>query len=240
MTSTDPRIARLKDSVCEANLELVRLGLVLLTWGNVSGIDRQTGLVAIKPSGVSYEALKPERLVLVRLSDGQVAEGSLKPSSDTPTHLALYRAFGGVGGIAHTHSTHATAWAQACMDLPCLGTTHADHFHGPVPCTACLTREEIEGDYERETGEAVVRRFALGGIDPLQVPAVLVANHGPFAWGKDAAESVVNAKVLEECARMALAIQALAPDLPLIEPALLDKHFLRKHGPGAYYGQKEE
>jgi len=231
-------LAGLKEAVCEANVELVRLGLVLFTWGNVSGIDRARGLVVIKPSGVSYETMKPEHFVAVRLRDGSVAEGDLKPSSDTPTHLALYRAFESIGGIAHTHSPYATAWAQVCRDLPCFGTTHADHFHGAVPCTAVLSDDEIAGDYERATGEAIVRRFREAAIDPLRIPAVLVANHGPFTWGRDAAAAAVNARVLEECARMALDTLALNPDQPPIKQTLLDKHFLRKHGPGAYYGQK--
>ncbi|MCX7012149.1 MAG: L-ribulose-5-phosphate 4-epimerase AraD [Candidatus Sumerlaeota bacterium] len=228
----------LKEAVCWANLELVRLGLVLFTWGNASQVNRAAGVMAIKPSGIPYDSMKPEDMAIVRLSDGQAVEGNLKPSSDTPTHLALYRAFESVGGVVHTHSPAATAWAQACRDLPCFGTTHADHFHGAVPCTACLTAQEIQGDYECATGEAIVRRFREAAIDPLHAPAALVANHGPFAWGKNAAEAAVNARVLEECARMALDTLALSPNQPPIAPVLLGKHFLRKHGPGAYYGQR--
>ncbi|OPZ06466.1 MAG: L-ribulose-5-phosphate 4-epimerase SgbE [candidate division BRC1 bacterium ADurb.BinA364] len=216
-------IADLKTAVCEANLDLVRQGLVIFTWGNASGIDRGEGLVAIKPSGVDYRSMAPEHMAVVRLADGQRIEGEWNPSSDTPTHLALYRAFEGIGGIAHTHSPAATAWAQAC---------------GAVPCAERMTAEEIFGEYEAATGEAIVRRFRAGGIDPRQVPAVLVASHGPFAWGETAAHSVVNAKVLEECCRMALDTLALCPEQKPIAQALLDKHFLRKHGPGAYYGQR--
>lgn len=234
-----PGLAALKEAVCEANLDLVRQGLVVHTWGNVSGFDPDSGLVAIKPSGVDYARMRPEHMVVVRLDDGTTVEGELRPSSDTPTHLALYRAFPGLGGVAHTHSAAATAWAQACRPLPCLGTTHADHFYGAVPVTAPMTEAEIGGDYEAETGAVIVRRFEERGTDPLQVPAALVANHGPFAWGPDPAAAVLNARVLEECARMALATVTVNPDVAPISQALLDKHFLRKHGPGAYYGQAE-
>jgi L-ribulose-5-phosphate 4-epimerase len=232
-------LQRLKTAVCEANLELVRLGLVLFTWGNVSGIDRERGLVVIKPSGVPYETMKPRHMVVVHLSDGTMVGGDLKPSSDTPTHLALYRAFTDIGGIAHTHSPVATAWAQACRDLPCFGTTHADHFNGAVPCTASLLDDEIAGEYELATGDAIVHRFRRASIEPVSMPAVLVANHGPFTWGHDAADAAVNARVLEECACMARDTLAIHPSQPPIKQALLDKHFLRKHGPAAYYGQSE-
>ena len=225
----------LKTAVHEANLALVHHGLVVLTWGNVSQIDREQGVVAIKPSGVAYDDMKPEQMVVVDM-DGNVVAGDFKPSSDTPTHLELYRHFDTIGGIAHTHARYATQWAQACRDLPCWGTTHADHFYGPIPCTEVMTREEIADDYELNTGKVIVRRFR--DIDPAAMPGVLVANHGPFAWGKDANDSVVNAVVLEEVAAMALGTQALSPGRPPISQTLLDKHFLRKHGKNAYYGQK--
>jgi len=225
---------RLKQQVHEANMALQRHGLVVFTWGNVSGIDRADGVVAIKPSGVCYEDLTPESIVVLDL-DGKVVEGNLRPSSDTPTHLELYRCFEGLGGICHTHSTHATMWAQAQRDIPCLGTTHADHFYGPVPVTAPMTAAEIEQDYEANTGRVIVRRFQ--GLDPLQMPAVLVANHGPFTWGDSATASVTNAVVLEEVARMAHGALAINPDQKAISQTLLDKHYLRKHGENAYYGQ---
>lgn len=230
-----PDLNILKKQVCAANLELVAHNLVVFTWGNVSQIDRAAGLVAIKPSGVSYEALKPEDIVILDL-EGKTVEGRLRPSSDTPTHLELYRRFEGIGGITHTHSPCATMWAQACRDLPCFGTTHADHFYGAVPVTAVTTDAQIASDYELNTGKVIVSRFA--GIDPMQMPAVLVANHGPFTWGKNAHESVKNAVVLEECARMAAGTLAISPQQPSIKQTLLDKHYLRKHGENAYYGQK--
>lgn len=233
-------LLELKQQVCEANLELVRQGLVVFTWGNVSGVDRDTGIMVIKPSGVSYDAMKPEQMVVVRLDDGAIVEGGYRPSSDTPTHLALYRAFGAIGGVAHTHSIHATAWAQTRRDLPCYGTTHADHFYGAVPATAPLSREEIESGYERNTGLAIARRFARDGIDPAAMPAVLVASHGPFTWGATPAEAVVNGRVLEECARMAFLMATVAPEQLPIDRALLDKHFLRKHGSDATYGQGKQ
>jgi L-ribulose-5-phosphate 4-epimerase len=207
---------------------------VVFTWGNVSGIDREAGVVAIKPSGVSYEALTPESVVLLDLA-GRVLEGDQRPSSDTPTHLELYRQFAGIGGICHTHSLYATMWAQAGRDIPCLGTTHADHFYGSVPVTDMMTPVEIERDYEENTGRVIVRRFA--DLDPLEMPAVLVANHGPFTWGSDPAASVRNAVVLEEVARMASGTLAINPQQKAIAQALLDKHYLRKHGRDAYYGQ---
>jgi L-ribulose-5-phosphate 4-epimerase len=225
---------KLKQRVCEANLDLQRHGLVIFTWGNVSGIDRAAGVVAIKPSGVSYEALTPEKIVLLDLQ-GKVLEGTLRPSSDTPTHLELYRNFEGLGGVCHTHSTYATMWAQAEQGIPCFGTTHADHFYGPVPVTDALTREDIEEEYELNTGRAIVRRFH--NIDPLQMPAVLVANHGPFTWGKDAAQAVENAVVLEQVALMAFGTVSINWYQNAISKVLLDKHYLRKHGKDAYYGQ---
>lgn len=225
----------LKKDVCEANLALARDGLVIQTWGNASGLDRTRGLVVIKPSGVSYAELKPAHMAVVSLESGKLVEGDLKPSSDTETHLELYRAFAGIGGIAHTHSLHATAWAQAGQAIPAFGTTHADYFHGEVPCTRPLTREEIEGDYELNTGRVIVERFR--DLDALRHPAVLVASHGPFAWGRDAAEAAHNATVLEFIAHLAVATRAIASTTGPIPHALLDRHFLRKHGPSATYGQ---
>ena len=225
---------KLKQQVYSANMELQRHGLVLFTWGNVSGIDRAKGIVAIKPSGVRYDELTAESIVLLDLQ-GNVVEGDLRPSSDTPTHLELYRSFAGLGGICHTHSTHATMWAQAQRDIPCLGTTHADYFYGPVPVTAPMTTAEIEHDYEVNTGKVIVRRFQ--DLDPLQMPAVLVANHGPFTWGDSAAASVRSAIVLEEVARMAYGALEINPNQKAVSQALLDKHYLRKHGENAYYGQ---
>jgi len=229
-------LEELKKEVWQANLDLVKHGLVLFTWGNASAIDREKGLVVIKPSGVAYDEMKPEDMVVVDMA-GRVVEGRLKPSSDTPTHLVLYKAFGAIGGVVHTHSTYATAWAQAGRDIPDLGTTHADYFGGDIPCTADMTREEVEGDYERETGEVIVRRFA--GIDPVHVPGVLVKNHGPFSWGKDAAEAVYHAAVMEEVAKMAAVTLGINPQATM-NPHLTEKHFSRKHGPGAYYGQSTD
>lgn len=225
----------LKAQVCEANLALQRAGLVILTWGNVSGRDPRTGMVVIKPSGVEYARMAPEHMVVVA-PDGRVVEGELRPSSDTPTHLVLYRAFPGVDGVAHTHSTHATARAQAGRPLPCYGTTHADSFYGEVPVTDELTAAETGEAYERDTGEVIVRAFA--GRDPRQIPGVLVRGHGPFTWGASAAKAVENSIVLEQVARMARATEQLNPGATPIAQHLLDRHFLRKHGPGAYYGQK--
>lgn len=227
----------LKEKVWEANLDLVRNGLVVLTFGNASGFDRASGLVAIKPSGLSYESLRSEDMVLVDL-DGATVEGRLRPSSDTPTHLALFRAFPEIGGIAHAHSSAATAFAQAAREIPCLGTTHADHFHGPVPVTRMLTRAEVENDYERNTGLVIVETFA--SLDPLATPAVLVAGHGPFAWGRTPGEAAANALVLETVARIALDTLALNPEIGPLPAPLLKKHFERKHGPWAYYGQSKE
>jgi L-ribulose-5-phosphate 4-epimerase len=228
-------LARLKGEVCQANLGLVKAGLVIQTWGNVSGIDRQRGLVVIKPSGVPYDGMMSKHMVVVSLDSGKVVEGRLKPSSDTATHLVLYRAFPGIGGIVHTHSLHATAWAQAKKDLPSYGTTQADYWYGDVPCTRLLTAAEIRSDYEANTGHVIVERFRK--LDPMQHPAVLVASHGPFTWGKDAADAVHNAVVLEFVARLASETLRLNPKLQPMQSALLDKHFLRKHGANATYGQ---
>ena len=226
----------LKKSVCEANLQLPAHGLVTFTWGNVSAIDPQTKLVVIKPSGVGYDVMRPEHMVVVDL-EGHVVEGELNPSSDTPTHLELYRQFPTIGGIVHTHSRWATIWAQAGMDIPALGTTHGDYFYGSIPCTRRMTPQEIAGEYELETGKVIVERCRDCAKD---VPAVLVCSRGPFAWGKDAAEAVHNAVVLEEVAMMAWHnLMMLGGNLHPMQQELLDKHYLRKHGPGAYYGQKK-
>ena len=224
----------LKQQVCRANLELVRYGLVTLTWGNVSGLSPDGRFMVIKPSGISYERMAPEAMSVVDL-DGNVVEGKLRPSSDTPTHVRLYRAFQGIGGITHTHSPKATAFAQARMEIPCLGTTHADHFFGPVPVTRSLTADEVEQAYEANTGEVIVERFH--DIDPLEMPGVLVAGHGPFSWGKDAWDSVKNAVALESVADMVLTTRLLRSDGPELEDYVLNKHYQRKHGPKAYYGQ---
>ncbi|HEI9784841.1 L-ribulose-5-phosphate 4-epimerase [Serratia marcescens] len=226
----------LKRQVLAANLSLPAYGLVTFTWGNVSAIDRQSGLVVIKPSGIAYEAMTLEDLVVVDL-EGKVREGHRKPSSDTATHLALYRAFADIGGVVHTHSRNATIWAQAGQPIPALGTTHADYFYGDIPCTRPMSEAEIAGDYEGETGKVIIETFNQAGHDPQQVPGVLVYSHGPFAWGKDAADAVHNAVVLEEVAIMAMATRQLAPAIAPMQPELLDKHFLRKHGKHAYYGQ---
>ena len=223
-------LEELKQQVYAANMELPRRGLVTYTWGNVSGIDRKAGLVVIKPSGVAYEELTPDKLVVLDL-DGRKVEGGLNPSSDTKTHLELYKAYPQLGGIVHTHSTYAVAFAQARRDLPAFGTTHADYFYGPVPCTRELTPEEIDEDYERNTGKVILETFARRGIDPLHVPAVLCASHGPFTWGKDAHEAVHNAVVLEEVAKMAARCEMINPDVKEAPQCLQDKHYLRKHGP---------
>ncbi len=227
----------LRKAVWKANLDIVDAGLVVLTWGNASGVDREAGVMAIKPSGVAYDRLRPEDVVLVSLTDGTPLEVGLHPSSDTPTHLHLYREFETIGGIVHTHSSCAVAWAQAERALPCLGTTHADHFYGAVPVTRRMRQAEIREAYERNTGAVIVECFREGDIDPLQVPAVLVAGHGPFTWGSNPAAAVGNAIALEAVARMASDTIRLNPDAKPIGQALLDRHFLRKHGPGAYYGQ---
>lgn len=231
-------LEELKEKVLKANLDLVKHGLVIFTWGNVSGIDREKGMVVIKPSGVSYDDMKAEDMVVVDLQTGKVVEGDLRPSSDTPTHLAIYRAWPEVGGVVHTHSTYATAWAQAGIDLPNIGTTHADYFHNAVPCTADMTKAEVEGDYELETGNVIVNRFEEAGINPMHTPGVLVKNHGPFTWGKTPAEAVHNAVVLEQVAKMAFVAYQVNPHLTM-NPLLVEKHFNRKHGPNAYYGQKK-
>jgi len=225
----------LRKQVLEANLELVRRGLVLYTFGNASGISRADGLVAIKPSGVPYEGMRPEDLVITDLN-GRIVEGALRPSSDLATHLVLYRAFAGIGGVVHTHSRFATSWAQARRPIPCLGTTHADYFRGPVPVTPAMTPGEIESAYEANTGEVIARHFA--GNNPLEVPAVLVAGHGPFCWGPTVAEAAHNAVILEYVAEMAFYSVTMADTAEELHPAHLDKHFLRKHGAKAYYGQK--
>ena len=224
----------LKQAVCEANLELNRCNLVIYSWGNVSGIDRAAGIVVIKPSGVPYDDLTPDKMVTVDL-DGKIVEGDFNPSSDTPTHLELYRAFGSVGGICHTHSRHATMWAQACRPIPCFGTTHADYYYGEVPVTDSLVQSEIANEYEINTGKVIVRRFA--NLDPQQMPAVLVANHGPFTWGMSPAKAVESAVTLEDVAAMAIGTLSISPYQSAISQNLLDKHYLRKHGNDAYYGQ---
>ena len=230
-------LEQLKQAVYEANMELPRRGLVTYTWGNVSGIDREQGLVVIKPSGVEYEALTPDKLVVVAL-DGHIVEGALNPSSDTKTHLELYKAFPALGGIVHTHSPFAVAWAQAGEDIPCYGTTHADYFYGPVPCARHLTKEELDEDYEKNTGKVIVETFREREIDPVYVPAVICRSHGPFAWGNSPAQAVYHAAVLEEVAKMALYTRQVKPGAELAPDYLVEKHFSRKHGPGAYYGQK--
>jgi len=225
----------LRKQALEANLALVRHGLVVMTWGNASVIDRARGVVAIKPSGVPYDAMSWQDMVVVDL-DGRTVEGKRRPSSDLPTHLALYVAWPAIGGVVHTHSPHATMFAQACRPIPCLGTTHADHFHGPVPVTRVLTEREVVGDYEANTGEVIIEHFAE--LDPLHVPAVLVGTHGPFTWGRKAMEAVENAVALEQVARMALGTLQIHVGARPIPDHILAKHFNRKHGPGAYYGQK--
>jgi len=225
----------LREEVLEANLELVRRGLVVYTFGNASGIDRSRGLMVIKPSGVAYDLLKPEHMVVVSIDTGKVVQGKLRPSSDTPTHLELYRAFKEIGGIVHTHSLAATAWAQTRRDLPALGTTHADYFHGAVPCTRLMAATEIQNDYELSTGRVIVETFAKR--DPMACPAALVANHGPFTWGKTVTEAVHHAVVLEHLVRLAAETLRILPSAKPMQQVLLDQHFFRKHGPGASYGQ---
>lgn len=234
--STD--FTALKEEVCAANLALVAQGLVKLTWGNVSALDASGVFMAIKPSGVAYEGMSARDMVVVEVASGRIAEGSYRPSSDAPTHLELYREWAGVGvrAIVHTHSTFATAFAQLCRQIECLGTTHADHFHGPVPLTRHLSEEEVRGDYEVNTGRVIIERFAQ--LEPMHNPAVLVSGHGPFAWGENARKAVENAVALEEVARMAQLMAAMERDLPFLPDYIVDKHFSRKHGPGAYYGQK--
>jgi L-ribulose-5-phosphate 4-epimerase len=229
-------LEQLKKSVCQANLDLVAKGLVIETWGNASGIDRERGLVVIKPSGVPYDGMKPKDMVVVSLADGRVVEGGLKPSSDTPTHLELYRGFAEIGGVVHTHSLYATAWSQAQRDLPGYGTTQADYWHGDVPCTRQLKPAEVKNDYEANTGKIIVETFRKK--NPLHHPAVLVASHGPFTWGRDVAEAVHNAGVLEFIARLASETLRINPGTRPMQGVQRDKHFLRKHGPKAYYGQR--
>lgn len=229
-------LEKLKAEVCRANLDLVAEGLVIQTWGNASAVDRERGVIVIKPSGVPYARMKPEHMVVVSLADGRVVEGKLKPSSDTPTHRVLYRAFAGIGGVVHTHSLFATAWAQACRPLPACGTTQADYWHGEVPVTRQMKPAEIKTDYEANTGHVIVETFRK--INPLEHPAVLVASHGPFTWGKDVHDAVHNASVLEFIARLNSETLKINPRIKPMQTVLLDKHFLRKHGPGAYYGQK--
>lgn len=228
-------LQELKEQVMLANQELQRQGLVIYTWGNVSGIDRERGLVVIKPSGVAYEELAPEKMVVLDL-EGKIVEGKLRPSSDTPTHLELYRKFSEIGGVVHTHSKWATIWAQAGRGIPCRGTTHADYFYGEIPCTRILNEEEVAQAYELNTGRVIVERFQ--GINPLEMPAVLVAEHGPFTWGRDCHEAVHNSVVLEQVAEMAYFTRLLTGHDRPISRHVLEKHYLRKHGPGAYYGQK--
>lgn len=231
-------LEELKKQVCEANLELVRRGVVIYTWGNVSGIDRSSGLVVIKPSGVDYSIMRPEDMVVVDLMTGTVAEGKLKPSSDTATHLELYRAFPEIGGVSHTHSVNAVAFAQAGMDIPALGTTHADYFYGAIPCTRELSREEVKNEYEKNTGKVIVETMVSRGIDLAAVPGILVKSHGPFTWGKDAAESVYHAVVMEVIAEMTFKTLQLDSNASMAK-YIMDKHYLRKHGKNAYYGQTE-
>lgn len=229
------RLKELREEVLEANLELVRRNLVLFTFGNASGFDRASGLAVIKPSGVPYEKLRPEDLVITA-RDGGIVEGDLRPSSDLPTHLALYRAFEGVNGVVHTHSRYATAWAQANREVPCFGTTHADYFHGCLPLTRPMRREEIQSEYEWNTGQVIIERFR--DLDPLATPAVLVSGHAPFCWGPTVTDAAHTAAIVEEIAHMAYLTISINAEASTISQTLHDKHFLRKHGPGAYYGQK--
>lgn len=230
-------LEQLKQCVCAANLELAARGVVIYTWGNVSGIDREKGLMVIKPSGVDYDGMTADDMVVVDLATGETVEGRWKPSSDTKTHLELYRQFPALGGITHTHSVNAVAFAQAGMDIPALGTTHADYFYGPVPCTRELTAEEVQSDYELSTGKVIAETLRSRQIEPLAVPGIVVKNHGPFTWGKDPAASVYHAVVLDTVAEMALKTLLLNPQASM-QQYVLDKHYLRKHGPNAYYGQK--
>jgi L-ribulose-5-phosphate 4-epimerase len=227
----------LRQDVCRVNREIVAAGLVVLTWGNASGVDADRKVMGIKPSGVDYDVLRPEDIVLLSVETGEVVEGDLRPSSDTPTHLHLYRSFPGIGGVVHTHSIYATAWAQAGRELPCFGTTHADHFYGAVPVARPLTQAEIDDDYELNTGVAIEEVFKQHGLDPLQMPGVLVPGHAPFVWGATPAKALEQAIALEASAKMAILTGRIDPEAAPLPRGLLDKHFLRKHGPGAYYGQ---
>lgn len=231
-------LEELKEKVFKANMDLVKHNLVIFTWGNVSGIDREKGLVVIKPSGVSYDVMKASDMVVVDLQTGKVVEGDLNPSSDTPTHLVLYRAFPNIKGVVHTHSTFATAWAQAGCDIPNIGTTHADYFHKAIPCTRDMTEAEVKGSYELETGNVIVERFQTANIDPDATPGVLVKNHGPFSWGTSPDNAVYNAVVMEQVAKMAFVSYSVNPQTTM-NPLLVEKHYSRKHGPNAYYGQKK-
>lgn len=230
-------LEKLKQEVLDANLELPKQGLVVYTWGNVSGIDREQGLIVIKPSGVSYDNMTAADMVVIDLN-GNIVEGKYKPSSDTPTHIELYKAFPNIGGVVHTHSEWATSWAQACRGIPAYGTTHADYFYGEIPCTRKMSQEEIQGEYEKETGKVIVETFKEKNLDGDQVPAVVVASHGPFTWGKDPHDAVHNAVVAEEVAKMAFRAEELNNHVTRMQDKLLDKHYLRKHGANAYYGQK--
>lgn len=231
-------LEELRKKVYEANMELPKRNLVTFTWGNVSGIDRESGIVLIKPSGVEYDELTPEDLVALDLN-GNIVEGKLNPSSDTKTHIELYKKYTEIGGIVHTHSTNAVAWAQARRDIPCYGTTHADYFYGPVPCTRELTKEELDEDYEKNTGKVIIETFTERNVSVSAVPGVICASHGPFTWGKDAAAAVYHAVVLEEIAKMSLLTEQLNRNAEPAPDYLQDKHYMRKHGPGAYYGQKK-
>ena len=233
-------LEELKERVFRANLDLVRHNLVIFTWGNVSGIDRKKGLVVIKPSGVDYDSMKASDMVVVDLKTGETVEGELNPSSDTPTHLILYRTYPDIGGIVHTHSTYATAWAQAGKDIPNIGTTHSDYYHNDIPCTGDMTEKEIKGDYELETGNVIVKRLNQGNINPMHTPGALVKNHGPFAWGKNPDNAVYNAVVMEQVSKMAVYTRQIKGDAAPAPQNIQDKHFLRKHGPNAYYGQKKK
>ena len=230
-------LEQLKKEVCEANLDLVSKGVVIYTWGNVSGISNDRKYIVIKPSGIDYAAMQPDDMVVVELVTGKVVEGKWKPSSDTPTHLELYRTFPNIGGITHTHSSNAVAFAQAGMDIPALGTTHADYFYGDIPCTRELREEEVQTAYEVNTGKVIVETVAQRGYGVMTIPGIVVKNHGPFAWGKNAADSVYNAVVMEKVAEMDLKTLALNPDSSMVQ-YVLDKHYMRKHGANAYYGQK--
>lgn len=232
-------LEELKQKVYEANMELPKRGLVTYTWGNVSGIDRGSGCFVIKPSGVDYDVLTPEDMVVLDLEGNQI-EGKYNPSSDTPTHLELYRKYPEIGGVVHTHSPEATSWAQAGRDIPLYGTTHADYFYGPIPCARSLTQQEVQGEYEKNTGLVIIETFEERNLNPMYTPGVLCTNHGPFTWGKDAAEAVHNAVVLEEVAKMAGRTELLNREVKPAPDHLRDKHFFRKHGENAYYGQKGE